>query len=225
MATARTADLLSQVIDALDAGFAEATELELVERLSIDVELTQALFQNSAERLLKQYQNGNLTAIQLRRRLIDRFSDSAEAAFRAGKRSRGIHKIQSEEMKLLRREIERDLLRMRQVPVAAWKGRVPLYAARLHGFGQLGRLYVHLRDYPGGGGARWETGKAEHCADCLELRDGGPYSAAELADLGLYPGSGFTRCGSNCKCTLIEDDTGDARSIPISRLGGYRVKR
>ncbi len=45
----------------------------------------------------------------------------------------------------------------------------------------------------------WRLGAGEHCADCVENADGGPYSADELPSI---PGSGETQCLSNCLCSL-----------------------
>lgn len=53
----------------------------------------------------------------------------------------------------------------------------------------------------------WELGAADHCIDCIAMSDMSPYYASTL--LGgpdaIYPGAGYTRCGSNCQCSLQYD--------------------
>lgn len=45
----------------------------------------------------------------------------------------------------------------------------------------------------------WELNPAEHCADCLSLATGSPYTASSLP---TYPGAGETTCRGNCRCNL-----------------------
>jgi ADP-ribose pyrophosphatase YjhB (NUDIX family) len=51
----------------------------------------------------------------------------------------------------------------------------------------------------------WELGPSDHCEDCIQLADLSPFNLQVLDDNGLFPGSGHTRCGSNCACDLSYD--------------------
>jgi len=46
---------------------------------------------------------------------------------------------------------------------------------------------------------------AEHCDDCLDRATWPAMTFAEWQDNGL-PGSGVTRCGHNCRCSLVPAD-------------------
>ena len=45
----------------------------------------------------------------------------------------------------------------------------------------------------------WRLNPADHCADCVSLAGGSPYT---LANLPTFPGAGETICRGNCKCEL-----------------------
>lgn len=58
----------------------------------------------------------------------------------------------------------------------------------------------------------WHTGivAEEHCDECPDLRDNGPYTPATIP---TYPRSGATQCLFNCQCSLIRDD-GETGFLP-----------
>ncbi len=67
----------------------------------------------------------------------------------------------------------------------------------------------------------WILGIAEHCADCLALESGNPYSKFGIGanPLPAVPRSGYTQCLSHCKCRL-EMIVPDGRDLsPEPQLG------
>ncbi len=45
---------------------------------------------------------------------------------------------------------------------------------------------------------------ADHCASCVKMTEGGPYSPQRFMETGLFPQSGALDCTTNCKCHLHE---------------------
>lgn len=76
----------------------------------------------------------------------------------------------------------------------------------------------------------WRLGVAEHCADCLELAGGGPYTAPGEGGnpLPTVPRAGDTRCLGNCRCHLevegsIEVGLVNHPGIEVMTIGGIEV--
>ena len=49
----------------------------------------------------------------------------------------------------------------------------------------------------------WDLSGGESCGDCIELSEGGPYTADTLY---TYPGWGDTECLGRCACVVIRSD-------------------
>jgi hypothetical protein len=65
----------------------------------------------------------------------------------------------------------------------------------------------------------WALGDADHCKDCIGLSDMSPYSYDALMQMGLFPGSGHTQCGGNCKCHLEYDVPTEVCADPLTAAG------
>lgn len=77
--------------------------------------------------------------------------------------------------------------------------RADLYVGRMRG--TANEAFVNASDPDSS--FEWELGDTEHCDDCLEMADGGPYTVDTLFS---FPGDGGTQCLGNCGCTLTRDD-------------------
>ena len=50
---------------------------------------------------------------------------------------------------------------------------------------------------------KWTLGFAEHCVDCLDFADMGWQKISKNPFGGAFPGSGDTRCLTNCQCRIM----------------------
>lgn len=77
----------------------------------------------------------------------------------------------------------------------------------------------------------WRLGVAEHCADCLSLADGSPYSAPGATGpnpLPTVPRNGDTICLGNCRCYLesagpFESGAGPDIQAEITAIAGVEI--
>lgn len=77
----------------------------------------------------------------------------------------------------------------------------------------------------------WRLGVAEHCADCLSLADGSPYSAPGATGrnpLPTVPRNGDTVCLGNCRCYLesagpFESGAGPDIQAEITAIAGVEI--
>jgi 8-oxo-dGTP pyrophosphatase MutT (NUDIX family) len=67
----------------------------------------------------------------------------------------------------------------------------------------------------------WTLGDADHCDDCIELSDMSPYSYDALMSMGLFPGSGHTQCGLNCKCRFEYDVPDTVCGDPLAGISDF----
>ena len=70
----------------------------------------------------------------------------------------------------------------------------------------------------------WQLGAADACPDCVRFAEGSPYWLDQFDAMGISPGSGHTRCGNRCRCSLDFDRPStvcmDAALIESEYTGG-----
>ena len=74
-----------------------------------------------------------------------------------------------------------------------------------------GTAYEQLFEHKDKRFLRWVLGDAEHCSDCIELSENGPYPSDEMP---TWPGFGDTECGAHCHCDLEDYHSGERYSFP-----------
>jgi hypothetical protein len=220
--------LLDAVVGAIDSALSEADDDLQASELAKDYVQgrVQDRFMNSVKRLLARYARGGMSKSELVVEIQKRFRRDGISAFLAGKRSVGQFGLTAADRAALDNEFARDFARMEAVPSTVWARRLRLYAAKLRGLSQLGRLRAYLDARMDTDTlAWWALGDAEHCGDCEYLADSAPFRASDLIAQNLFPGSGHTECGNNCKCSLtFEEPLQKANPVSTSGMKGYRIR-
>jgi hypothetical protein len=215
--------VLGLIEDALDLREVDLVPLsEVIET----AEQVQFWWERSSALLYRRYLRAEISKAQLIEGLEARFRRGAIRSFLAGKRSQGPFGMTQADYAALDAELPRHMERLRNVPITQFTRRIPLYAARLRGFAQFGRVRAYADSrLPPNTPVWWTLRPAEHCDDCLQLADNSPYRVEELMAHALTPGSGHTICGNNCKCVLSFDvSSSPARPLDISLLSGFRTR-
>lgn len=213
----------SALVSAIEAALNEADGVPAREAA---VARLQQRFTNSVRRLMRQYNAGLITKPEMVTQVQKKFELAATSAFLNGKKGVGPFGITRDDREALREEVARDLARLEMVPSNQWGRRLHLYAARLRSFQQLGRMRAYLDSRLSlNSTCWWVFGNAEHCEDCILLADQGPYRVADLLTENIFPASGHTLCGVNCKCSLVfSDSLSGPNPVPSASLRGFRTK-
>lgn len=104
----------------------------------------------------------------------------------------------------------------------AFGSRIDSYANSIRSYANFGELQgLGSMIPPEGTMVWWELGAADHCIDCIAMSDMSPFYASVLMGplSSIYPGSGHTRCGKNCRCTLQYELPSQVCADPFSGAG------
>ena len=167
-----------------------------------------------ARSLADEHSSGRIDARTFGRRLADLLEDRHTEAVIIGRRHGGDDADEEDDDRLFAVGVVDDELEFIQgfvsalekldVPRDAVARRAESYANRLTG--TANETLVLAADEPVW---NWVLGSSDHCGDCVDLAQGGPYRMDELP---TYPGSNDTNCLYNCRCSIVAE----------SGLAGFR---